>query len=267
MGRRGVSAPFRRRRARPPGRTRRPRAPRRRRRRRGGATRADSVRAGIAAVPDDAEVIVVHDAARPLASPALFDAVIAAVTDGGADGAVPGLPLSDTIKAVDDSGHVTRTLDRSALVAVQTPQAFRAGILRRAHERRGAAAAAHRRRGARRGARRHGAGRARRTRQPQDHGPGRPERGRAAPRTARRRPERAHRPGDRHPPLLRGPPPPTGARRRRDRGRAGWAATATPTRCATRWPTPYWAPSAWAISAGTFPTPTRSGRGRTAWPC
>ncbi len=103
----------------------------------GGATRADSVRAGIAAVPHDAEVIVVHDAARPLASPALFDAVIAAVTDGGADGAVPGLPLRDTIKVVDESGHVTSTLDRSALVAVQTPQAFRAGMLRRAHEQRG----------------------------------------------------------------------------------------------------------------------------------
>jgi 2-C-methyl-D-erythritol 4-phosphate cytidylyltransferase len=103
----------------------------------GGATRADSVRAGIAVVPDDAEVIVVHDAARPLASPALFDAVIGAVTDGGADGAVPGLPLSDTIKAVDESGHVTRTLDRSSLVAVQTPQAFRADTLRRAHGRRG----------------------------------------------------------------------------------------------------------------------------------
>ena len=58
----------------------------------GGATRADSVRCGLAAVPDEAEVIVVHDAARPLASPALFAAVIGAVTDGGADGAVPGVP-------------------------------------------------------------------------------------------------------------------------------------------------------------------------------
>ncbi len=99
----------------------------------GGATRADSVRCGLAAVPDDAEVIVVHDAARPLASPALFDAVIAAVSSGGADGAVPGLPPSDTIKAVDESGRVTSTLDRAALVTVQTPQAFRAAALRRAH--------------------------------------------------------------------------------------------------------------------------------------
>lgn len=99
----------------------------------GGPTRADSVRCGLAAVPDDAEVIVVHDAARPLASPRLFDAVIAAVGADGVDGAVPGVPPSDTIKAVDGAGNVTRTLDRSTLVAVQTPQAFRAGALRRAH--------------------------------------------------------------------------------------------------------------------------------------
>jgi 2-C-methyl-D-erythritol 4-phosphate cytidylyltransferase len=107
----------------------------------GGATRADSVRSGLAAVPDDAAVIVVHDAARPLASSALFDAVLAAVTDGGADGAVPGVPPSDTIKAVDESGRVTDTLDRTRLVAVQTPQAFRAALLRRAHAEAPAAAA------------------------------------------------------------------------------------------------------------------------------
>jgi 2-C-methyl-D-erythritol 4-phosphate cytidylyltransferase len=99
----------------------------------GGATRADSVRCGLAAVPAEAEVIVVHDAARPLASPALFTAVIAAVTEGGVDGAVPGVPPSDTIKAVDPTGNVTATLDRATLVAVQTPQAFRAAALRRAH--------------------------------------------------------------------------------------------------------------------------------------
>ncbi len=99
----------------------------------GGPTRADSVRCGLAAVPDDAQVIVVHDAARPLASPRLFDAVIAAVGADGVDGAVPGVPPSDTIKAVDGASNVTSTLDRSTLVAVQTPQAFRAGALRRAH--------------------------------------------------------------------------------------------------------------------------------------
>jgi 2-C-methyl-D-erythritol 4-phosphate cytidylyltransferase len=100
----------------------------------GGPTRADSVRRGLSAVPAEAEVIVVHDAARPLATPDLFDAVIRAVTDGGADGAVPGLTPGDTIKVVDDAQHVTRTLDRRTLVAVQTPQAFRAEVLRRAHE-------------------------------------------------------------------------------------------------------------------------------------
>jgi 2-C-methyl-D-erythritol 4-phosphate cytidylyltransferase len=100
----------------------------------GGATRADSVRRGLAAVPADADVVLVHDAARPLASPDLFLAVIGAVTEGGADGAVPGVPPSDTIKAVDESGRVTDTLDRATLVAVQTPQAFRADVLRRAHD-------------------------------------------------------------------------------------------------------------------------------------
>ena len=92
------------------------------------------MRAGLAAVPDDAGIIVVHDAARPLATPALFDAVIRAVTEGGADGAVPGLTPSDTIKVVDDGQYVISTPDRRTLVAVQTPQAFRADVLRRAHE-------------------------------------------------------------------------------------------------------------------------------------
>ncbi len=105
----------------------------------GGATRAESVRCGLAAVPPEADVIVVHDAARPLASPALFDAGSMRRRGrrgggGGADGAVPGIPPSDTIKAVDESGRVTSTLDRATLVAVQTPQAFRAAVLRRAHE-------------------------------------------------------------------------------------------------------------------------------------
>ena len=99
----------------------------------GGATRADSVRSGLAAVPADADVIVVHDAVRPLATANLFAAVIAAVTEGGADGAVPGVPVNDTIKVMDEARRVTRTLDRATLVAVQTPQAFRAAVLRKAH--------------------------------------------------------------------------------------------------------------------------------------
>jgi 2-C-methyl-D-erythritol 4-phosphate cytidylyltransferase len=99
----------------------------------GGPTRSASVRAGLAAVPADAGVIVVHDAARPLADPGLFARVIAAVR-AGADGAVPGVPVADTIKRVDPSaGLVLETLDRPALRAIQTPQAFAAAVLRRAH--------------------------------------------------------------------------------------------------------------------------------------
>jgi len=97
----------------------------------GGASRGESVRAGLAAVPVSAEIVVVHDAARPLATAELFASVIGAVRDG-ADGAVPGLAVSDTLKRVDDV-RVTATVDRVGLVAVQTPQAFAAGILRAAH--------------------------------------------------------------------------------------------------------------------------------------
>ena len=89
------------------------------------------MRAGLAAVPEAAEIVVVHDAARPLATDDLFAAVIDAVSSG-ADGAIPGVPVSDTIKRVDGR-HVVETVDREHLVAVQTPQAFRAGALRAAH--------------------------------------------------------------------------------------------------------------------------------------
>ena len=99
----------------------------------GGATRSDSVRRGLAAVPEGAEVIVVHDAARPLASDELVPAVMAAVATDGAGGAMPGLAVSDTIKLVDGAMVVIATFDRVSLVAVQTPQAFSAGDLRRAH--------------------------------------------------------------------------------------------------------------------------------------
>jgi 2-C-methyl-D-erythritol 4-phosphate cytidylyltransferase len=93
----------------------------------GGDSRSASVRAGLARVPAGAEVVVVHDGARPLAAPDLFAAVIAAVRDG-ADAAVPGVPLADTLRW--RSGGVA---DRDGLVAVQTPQAFRAASLRAAH--------------------------------------------------------------------------------------------------------------------------------------
>jgi 2-C-methyl-D-erythritol 4-phosphate cytidylyltransferase len=97
----------------------------------GGATRSDSVRAGLAAVPDDATIICVHDAARPFATPELFARVVAAVA-AGADGAIPAVAVTDTIKVVE-AGVVVATPDRATLVAVQTPQAFRAHVLRQAH--------------------------------------------------------------------------------------------------------------------------------------
>jgi 2-C-methyl-D-erythritol 4-phosphate cytidylyltransferase len=97
----------------------------------GGATRSDSVRAGLDAVPTDAGVVVVHDAARPLADAALFARVVAAVR-AGADGAVPGIAVSDTLKRVVD-GAIADTVPRVDLYAVQTPQAFRASVLRQAH--------------------------------------------------------------------------------------------------------------------------------------
>ena len=97
----------------------------------GGATRSASVRAGLGAVDGSAAIVVVHDAARPLATPTLFDAVIGAVRSG-ADAAVPALPVPDTVKRVEGD-RVVETIARDALVAVQTPQAFRADALRAAH--------------------------------------------------------------------------------------------------------------------------------------
>ncbi len=98
----------------------------------GGDTRAASVRAGLAAVPDDAAVIVVHDAARPLATGFLFDAVVDVVRSGRAAGAIPVLPVADTLKRVTGE-TVDSTVDREGLVTVQTPQAFEAAVLRAAH--------------------------------------------------------------------------------------------------------------------------------------
>jgi 2-C-methyl-D-erythritol 4-phosphate cytidylyltransferase len=97
----------------------------------GGATRSDSVRAGLELVPADTAVVVVHDAARPLASPRLFDRVVGALA-GGADGAVPALPIADTLKRVAGD-RVVETIPRENLVGVQTPQAFRADVLRAVH--------------------------------------------------------------------------------------------------------------------------------------
>ncbi|MEY2397997.1 MAG: 2-C-methyl-D-erythritol 4-phosphate cytidylyltransferase [Actinomycetota bacterium] len=97
----------------------------------GGVLRSDTVRRALDVIPAIAEVIVIHDAARPLAPPSLFEAVIAAVRDG-ADAAIPGLPIVDTVKRVAGD-MVVDTLDRAELVLVQTPQAFRPDALRAAH--------------------------------------------------------------------------------------------------------------------------------------
>ena len=96
----------------------------------GGETRAASVRAALGEIPEEALVVLVHDAARPLLSDEVIGRVLAPLSEGY-DGAVPALPVPDTIKRVRD-GVVVETLERSGLVACQTPQAFRADALRRA---------------------------------------------------------------------------------------------------------------------------------------
>lgn len=98
----------------------------------GGEHRAASVRSGLAAVPIAAEVIVVADAAHPLASPELFAAVVSAVR-AGAGGALPGLPLTEVIATVDPEGTRTGGLSRAGKVLVQMPHAFQADLLRAAH--------------------------------------------------------------------------------------------------------------------------------------
>lgn len=97
----------------------------------GGATRAESVRAALAEVSDDALVMVVHDAARPLVSEEVLERVLAPLSAGW-DGVVPGLRLSDTVKTVEGE-QVTGTISRDGLVAVQTPQAFVGEKLREAY--------------------------------------------------------------------------------------------------------------------------------------
>lgn len=90
----------------------------------GGATRSESVRAGLAAVPATAGIVAVHDEARPLADRAVFRRVIDAVASpDGAAGAIPGVALTDTLRSNDGS-----VVDRDTLIAVQTPQAFRADV-------------------------------------------------------------------------------------------------------------------------------------------
>ena len=98
----------------------------------GGATRQESVDAGLRALGVEADVVLVHDAARAFAPAAVTERVLAALA-GGADAAVPGLPVTDTVKRVDGDGAVLATVDRADLVAVQTPQGFRRAALVAAH--------------------------------------------------------------------------------------------------------------------------------------
>ncbi len=105
----------------------------------GGATRAESVRAALEEIPDDALVVLVHDAARPLVSDDVIGRVLAPLAEGY-DGVVPGLQLADTVKRVQ-GGVVVETVDRSTLVTVQTPQAFTATALRSAYSGQGPIAA------------------------------------------------------------------------------------------------------------------------------
>ena len=96
----------------------------------GGGSRSESVRLALEAAPE-ADVAVVHDAARPLVTRDLLERCIAGLEPGW-DCAIAAAPVTDTVKEADGDGRVTRTLDRSALWAVQTPQVFRAHVLRRA---------------------------------------------------------------------------------------------------------------------------------------
>jgi 2-C-methyl-D-erythritol 4-phosphate cytidylyltransferase len=96
----------------------------------GGDSRSESVREGVAEVSDDATVVLVHDAARPLVTDEVVERVLEPLTEGW-DGAVPALPLTDTVKRVRGV-EVVETIDRSDLVATQTPQAFESTVLRQA---------------------------------------------------------------------------------------------------------------------------------------
>jgi 2-C-methyl-D-erythritol 4-phosphate cytidylyltransferase len=98
----------------------------------GGADRSASVEAGLAAMCDDDGIVLVHDVARCLAPPDLFARVIRAVRQGH-PAVVPGLPLTDTVKVVNDEGRVLDTPDRDSLRGIQTPQGFRREVLEQAH--------------------------------------------------------------------------------------------------------------------------------------
>jgi len=99
----------------------------------GGLRRRDSVAAGLAVVPSETDWVLIHDAARPLATPTLVRRVLKVASSTDADGVVPATAVTDTLKEVADS-IIVGTVDRSRLAAVQTPQAFRLDALQSAHE-------------------------------------------------------------------------------------------------------------------------------------
>jgi 2-C-methyl-D-erythritol 4-phosphate cytidylyltransferase len=97
----------------------------------GGATRTDSVRNGLEDLPDEAAIVLVHDAARPLVGDATIDRVIASAREGVS--AIAALPVVDTLKQVDEQGAIVRTVDRERLWRAQTPQGFPREVIERAH--------------------------------------------------------------------------------------------------------------------------------------
>ena len=97
----------------------------------GGSSRTESVSNGLDDLPDEARIVLVHDAARPLVDDATIDRVIQHVRSG--EPAIAALPMSDTIKEVDESNHIVRTIDRSRLWRAQTPQGFPREVIVRAH--------------------------------------------------------------------------------------------------------------------------------------
>jgi 2-C-methyl-D-erythritol 4-phosphate cytidylyltransferase len=97
----------------------------------GGRTRTESVANGLDDLPDEATVVLIHDAARPLVGDDTIDRVVNAVRSGTA--AIAALPVVDTLKEVDDSGRITRTLERERLWRAQTPQGFPREVIVRAH--------------------------------------------------------------------------------------------------------------------------------------
>jgi len=93
----------------------------------GGSTRSESVRRGLEKVPDDSEIVIVHDGVRPLASQELFELVVGKVKDG-AEAVVPVVPIADSLRSING-----KQISRDEVVAVQTPQAFTASLLRKAY--------------------------------------------------------------------------------------------------------------------------------------